>query len=161
MQAKFIVSDPEKCTGCGICELVCSATKEKAFNPILSRIRAVRVEPFLYMAIACRLCENPKCVRSCPRKALRKDETTGLIRVDTERCDGCKWCIEACEFGAIFIHPQGKIAMVCDLCDGEPKCVPFCPREALELMTSEQLAQRFRKKALLKLLSENLKAIEK
>lgn len=153
-QQKFIVSDPEKCTGCGICEIVCSAVKEGGFNPLLSRIRKIRIEPFLNMAIACRLCEDPKCVRSCPRKALKKDEVTGVILVDEKRCDGCRWCMEACEFGAIFVNPNKRIATVCDLCQLNPKCVIFCPKGALQLMTGEELGQKMRKRAFIKLIAE-------
>jgi Fe-S-cluster-containing hydrogenase component 2 len=152
-ERKFIVSDPEKCTGCRICELVCSAVKEGGFNPLLSRIRTIRVEPFANMAIACRLCENPKCVKSCPRKALKIDEKTGVILVDEQRCDGCRWCMETCEFGVIFVHKDRKISVICDLCQLNPKCVEFCPKEALQLMSGEELGQRMRKAAFMKLLS--------
>jgi len=154
VQRKFIVCDPEKCTGCGICELVCSAEKEKGFNPLLSRIRTVRVKPFINMSIACRLCEDPKCVKSCPRKALRIDEKTGIIVVDEDECDGCCWCIQACEFGAITLHMQKKNVFACDLCGLDPKCIYYCPKEALELMTPEEVGQRMRKKAASKLLVE-------
>jgi len=158
VQRKFLVSDPEKCTGCGVCELVCSATKEGGFNPLFSRIRMSRIEPFANMAIACRLCEKPKCVKSCPRKALTTDEETGAILVDEQKCDGCRWCMEACEFGVIFVHKDKKISTVCDLCQLDPKCVAFCPQEALSLMTGEELGQKMRRRAFKKLLSETLEA---
>jgi carbon-monoxide dehydrogenase iron sulfur subunit len=156
VQRKFVVSDPEKCTGCGVCELVCSAVKEGGFNPLFSRIRMSRIEPFAFMAIACRLCETPKCVKSCPRKALTVDEETGIILVDEQRCDGCRWCMEACEFGVIFVHKDKRISTVCDLCQLDPKCVTFCPQEALSLMTGEELGQKMRRRAFKKLLSETL-----
>ena len=37
-----------------------------------------------------------------------------------------------------------KIFEVCDLCDGEPKCVEWCPEESLDFATSEVLAQKAR-----------------
>jgi Fe-S-cluster-containing hydrogenase component 2 len=154
MEPKFIVADPEKCTGCRLCELVCSAVKEKGFNPILSRIRTVRIEPISNISMACRLCEDPPCVNVCPRDALSQEEDTGRIMIDEDKCDGCKWCLEACEFGAILIHPDKKIATICDLCDGEPKCVEMCPKEALELLSTEELSQRMRKATFLKLLRD-------
>jgi Fe-S-cluster-containing hydrogenase component 2 len=154
VERKFIVSDPEKCNGCRICELACSATKEDGFNPLLSRIRTVHMEPFANMAIACRLCENPKCVNSCPRKALKQEEKTGVILVDEQRCHGCKWCLEACEFGAIFVHPDTKVLTVCDLCQGNPKCVTLCPKEALQLISGEELGQKMRKATFMRLVFE-------
>ena len=108
MTRKVIVCDQEKCTGCGICELVCSATKDKNFNPLTSQIRAVRIEPFIDVALACRFCEDAPCVAACPRDALRQNETTGIIIADEYKCNGCGWCIEACEFGAITFHSSKK-----------------------------------------------------
>lgn len=149
MRRKFVISDPEKCIGCKICEYVCSAEKEGVFNPLLSRIRAVRIPPTVNIAVTCRLCEDPPCVQSCPRKALDKDENTGLIMVDEERCDGCGWCIEACEFGAIMLHPDKKTVLICDLCDGDPKCVQCCPVEnALSYTTIENISQSSRRKTI-------------
>ena len=75
-ERKFVSADPEKCVGCQICEYACSFTKEKAFNPLKSRIRVVRVNQLANMAVTCRLCENPACVAACPRectKAIRRD----------------------------------------------------------------------------------------
>ena len=153
-ERKLIFSDPEKCTGCKICELVCSAVNEGEFNPLLSRIRTVRLETILNTSLACRLCDDPTCIRACPRKALSQDEVTGLIIVDEERCTGCGWCIEACEFGVIILPRDRKHVVICDLCKGEPKCIEFCPKEALSLVTIEEVGQRIRRKAIIKLLKE-------
>ncbi len=146
MEPRFVVSDTEKCTGCQICEYVCSAVKEKGFNPLLSRIRSVRVEPAFNTAVTCHLCEDPPCVRACPKKALSRDEKTGVIRVDEDKCIGCAWCIETCEFSAIVLHPVKKKVVVCDLCNGDPKCILHCPMEALHLATSEEISQESVKK---------------
>jgi indolepyruvate ferredoxin oxidoreductase alpha subunit len=51
--------------------------------------------------------------------------------VDEDKCDGCGWCIEACEYGAVTLHPTTRKAIVCDTCNGEPKCVLECPDSAL------------------------------
>jgi len=99
------------------------------------------------MAIACLLCEDPACVAACPRDALLKDEK-GVIRVDEYKCNGCGWCILACEFGAITLHPTKKVVMTCDLCDGDPECVKHCPFEdALAYATIEEVANKLRKEA--------------
>ena len=144
MQRKFVVSDPKICTGCRTCDYICSATKEKGFNPLLSRIRSIRIEPAFNMSIACRLCEDPICVKSCPRKALTKDEKTGIIQVDKDKCNGCAWCIESCEYGAITLHPDEKKVVICDLCNGDPKCVKYCPFEALMFATPEDISKKAR-----------------
>ena len=134
---KFIACDPEKCTGCGICEYACSFEKEKTFSPLKSRIRTTSIGLLIKNSVACMLCEDAPCVASCPEKALEQSKETGLVQVDKYRCvgrQGCGWCIHACEFGAIALDPDSKLVIVCDLCDGEPKCVERCPEEALELV---------------------------
>jgi len=158
MKHRYIVCDPDKCTGCNQCELMCSASKVGVFDPARARIRTVRIEPVVMMSIACRLCEDAPCVVACPRKALTQDPETGVIHVDTDLCDGCAWCIEACDFGAISLNPQTKRVEICDLCadKDEPQCVLICQKEALALSTPEQVARQARKEVVRQLLKELL-----
>ena len=115
---------------------------EKTYNPTKSRIQVVRLNPSVNLAIACRLCEDPRCVAACPREALSQSEETAVIMVDEEMCNGCAWCVEACDYGSIQLHPDSRIAFVCDLCDGELKCVEWCPEEALDFKTKDLRAQK-------------------
>lgn len=147
---EFVTIDANKCVGCGICEYVCSLEKEKAFNPMLSRIKVTRLYPHTNLSITCRLCENAPCVIACPRGALEQSEESGVILVDEDKCIGCGWCIEACDFGAITLHPTKKVVFTCDLCGGEPVCVKWCPEEALSLGTRDIIAQMARLKTVTK-----------
>ncbi len=142
---KFVSVDPSKCTGCGICEYACTLEKgETIWNPIRSRIRVVRMTPLFNFALACRFCEDAKCVKACPEKALSQSEKTGIIMLKEKQCKGCDWCVQACDHGGITIHTDTGRAMTCDLCEGEPKCVESCPEEALEMVaTDEEAEQRF------------------
>jgi carbon-monoxide dehydrogenase iron sulfur subunit len=144
-QRKFVSVDPSKCTGCGICEYACTIEKnENISNPIHSRIRVVRMAPLFNFALACRFCEDAKCVKACPEKALVQSEKTGILMVKEKQCKGCDWCVQACEHGAIAIHSDTGKAVACDLCEGEPQCVEFCPEEALEMVsTDEEAEERF------------------
>ena len=154
---KFVSVDPSKCTGCGICEYACALEKEKNnINPLRSRIRVVRMTPMFNFALACRFCKNAKCLTACPEKALSQSEQTGIIRVEEEKCKGCDWCIQACPYGGITIYSDAyaRIAVACDLCDGEPKCVEFCPEEALEIVGTDEEAQERFNEALKKLPAE-------
>ena len=150
---RVVNADPEKCTGCKICEFVCSGYKEGEFNPLLSRIRTVKVGPILNTALACRLCDDPVCVRACPSKALSQNEDSGLINVDTDKCTGCGWCVEACEFGSITLPRDRGYVIICDLCDGDPKCVQMCPKDALSFENAEVTAQKMRRKVVVNLVS--------
>ena len=141
---KFVSGDPSKCVGCCVCEYVCSMKNEATYNPTKSRIRVVRLNPFVNLAITCRFCEDPLCITACPRTALKQSEKTGVIIVDESFCNGCGWCVEACEFGAIQLHPKTRVAFVCNLCDGEPQCVEWCPEQALDFTTEQVLAQKAR-----------------
>ena len=167
---KFVDVDPDRCMGCGICELVCSFEKSnmKEFNPQKSRIRVLRLRPTINVAMTCRLCENPPCVRACPRNALIQSEENGVILVSEDKCDGCGWCIKACDYGSITIDPSTKIAFACDLCRGRKgsgvfpgrkivnqSCIEWCPEEALDLVTGDGIAQKSREKAATKLFSDN------
>jgi anaerobic carbon-monoxide dehydrogenase iron sulfur subunit len=140
-QRKFVSVDPSKCTGCGICEYACSQEKGES-TPLRSRIRVVRMKPLFNFALACRSCEDAKCVKACPEKALSQEENTGLIMVSDKKCKGCDWCVQACEHGGIEIHPESGLAVVCDLCRGEPQCVEFCPEEALEVVSTDEAADK-------------------
>ncbi len=155
-EKKFVSGDPEKCIGCCVCEYACSMVKEKTYNPTKSRIRVIRLNPLVNLAVACRLCEDPRCVAACPRDALSQEENTGIIMVDEDKCDGCGWCIEACDYGAIMLHPEKKVVYLCDTCKevGKPQCVEWCPEEALDFVTADVLAQKSRRTAVKKLFQE-------
>jgi Fe-S-cluster-containing hydrogenase component 2 len=97
-------------------------------------------------ALACRFCEEAKCVTACPEKALSQSEQTGIIMIEEKNCKGCDWCVQACPHGGIAVYSDAdaRIAVTCDLCEGEPKCIEFCPEEALELVyTDEEAEKRF------------------
>jgi Fe-S-cluster-containing hydrogenase component 2 len=142
-ERKFVSVDPSKCTGCGICEYACTLEKgEAVWNPLRSRIRVIRMTPLFNFALACRFCEDAPCVKACPEKALVQSEKTGVLMVKDKKCKGCDWCIQACPHGGIVLHPDTGIAIACDLCEGEPKCIEACPEEALDVVTSDEAAEK-------------------
>ena len=156
---KHIICDPDKCIGCRLCEYACSATKTGEFDPNLSRIRVVRIEPVTMTAVSCRLCADAPCIIACPRDALSRSEVDGTIIVDPDKCDGCGWCLEACDFGAIVLNPVLKRVEICNLCNDRedgPQCVLFCPKDALSISTPEQLRQQTRRDVVAKLFEELL-----
>jgi TPP-dependent indolepyruvate ferredoxin oxidoreductase alpha subunit len=133
MITQYVNCDNDKCVGCDICEYACSFEKEKVFNPLKSRIRSVRIGQTFNTALTCKGCLNAPCVTACPENAITQSQETGTITLDEQKCKGCDWCIEACKFGAITLHPSSHKAIVCDICGGDPKCIPACPESALSL----------------------------
>jgi len=129
---KRVGFDPEKCTGCKTCELMCSATHEGVFNPAKSRIRLWREEFYdKFKYNVCRHCEEPECVDVCPTEALYVEDNE--VKFNQDECIGCFVCVDACPYGSIFSHPDLEYVLKCDLCGGSPNCVKYCPFEALFL----------------------------
>ncbi|MHC1605052.1 MAG: 4Fe-4S dicluster domain-containing protein [Candidatus Methanofastidiosia archaeon] len=129
---KKIGFDPEKCTGCKTCELVCSATHEEVFNPKKSRIRLWRTDFYeKYQYKVCRHCENPECVDVCPSDALYVEDNE--VKFNIEECIGCMVCVDACPYDGIYTHPDLEYVLKCDLCNGDTNCIKYCPKDALFL----------------------------
>ena len=148
MMNRFILFDPEKCTGCRTCALACSFEHEGEFNPSLARITTLWIQEIGHFAtVTCQQCEEPLCAAVCPRNAISTDKKTGAVVVDRDLCIGCRSCLIACPFGIPVIHCREGFMMKCDLCGGSPQCVEECPQQALSVVESDQAAYDKLKKA--------------
>ena len=99
------------CSGCRLCELWCSLSKNGSFNPHRSRIRVVELNTGIDIPITCLQCENLACQTSCRFEALTYDEKLKIVVVDEEKCTGCQACVGACPYGIITIDPATKKAI--------------------------------------------------
>ncbi len=131
----------ERCIACGKCELACAFAHGKDGTPAKSRINISRRGPEKGIPVVCFQCHDAACVAVCPTQALERDESTGAIRMIRDRCINCRMCVAACPFGNMLWDDTFHCVQKCDLCGGDPKCVPFCPTHALEYVPAEMAAQ--------------------
>ena len=145
--AKIMTVDYDRCTGCRLCEMVCSVNKEGASDPARARIHVIKWEmEGIYVPMFCQHCEDPLCAAVCPVRAIERDEAEGRMRVDKEKCVGCRSCLSACPFGAIGWDEEKRKVIRCDLCHGDPTCVKFCATKAIQFIEAER-AVLLRKRA--------------
>jgi Fe-S-cluster-containing hydrogenase component 2 len=136
-----IAHHPQTCTGCGLCDLMCSLYHEGEQGQPLSRGMLVgdRLTAEFTFHV-CRQCVSPNCYEACPLqdRALCIDQATGATYINREHCDGCGACIEACPFDPprIKLHPHMSVAFMCDLCrerEAGPICIEYCNFDSLTL----------------------------
>jgi len=64
-----------------------------------------------------------------------------IIKIDTQKCNGCGVCIPNCPEGALQVI-DGKARLISDLfCDGLGACIGECPEGAIEV--EEREAQKY------------------
>ena len=137
----WIARDYTKCSGCRRCEIVCSLSHEGKIWPEASRVRVFMLVPGVEVPHLCAQCHDYPCVDVCPTDALSVKKETEAVLVDKEKCIACGDCIDACPGKIPYIHPAENYAVICDLCDGEPKCVEACRAgswNALEILEREE-----------------------
>jgi len=132
---KVLKIDPSKCTGCRLCEQICSVVHEGSVNPYRARIKVVRWEmEGVVLPMVCQQCDDPPCLNVCPVSAIYKDVNSGVVSINYDRCIGCRMCMVACPFGAMGYDWVDKKVIKCDLCDGDPQCVRFCDPKAIDFV---------------------------
>lgn len=134
------------CISCHLCEVACIVEHSRSKNifaaysetPKVNSKIEVQMNGALSFSANCRICENAECVEACPVAAMWRDDETGLVKVDQDRCIGCWMCIMACPQGSITtrVDTQAnlRVSDKCDLCVHStqgPACVRACPNDAL------------------------------
>ncbi|MCA9262277.1 MAG: 4Fe-4S dicluster domain-containing protein [Planctomycetales bacterium] len=101
----------------------------------LAPINLDEVERAYYVPKLCNQCDDAPCNQVCPVHA-SITSPEGVELVDTERCIGCSYCVQACPYGTRFINPNTGAADKCNWCyhrimrDEQPACVEACPTGA-------------------------------
>lgn len=133
VQLKRLYVTPGKCIGCRTCELSCTFVHSTGGGGLRrSRVKVHDTGNETFIPMLCLQCEVAACVRACPVEALVRNEVTGAIDVDEERCVRCMSCVAACPFGNMLFDEPASVVIKCDVCGGQPACAMFCPTKALE-----------------------------
>jgi Fe-S-cluster-containing dehydrogenase component/formate-dependent nitrite reductase membrane component NrfD len=135
------VLDQTRCIGCHACTTACKSENEVPLGVTRTYVKSVDIGFFpearrSFQVTRCNQCEDAPCVAACPTQAMYKRED-GIVDFDKSICIGCKACIAACPYDAIFINPEDHSAEKCNFCAHrldvglEPACVVVCPVEAI------------------------------
>lgn len=157
---KVFVFDAAICNGCHNCQIACKDEHVgndwtpyakpqpetgqfwlKLTENVRGTVPKVKVA---YVATLCNHCRDAPCISSCPENAIYRRED-GLVVIDPVKCTGCRNCVDACPYGAIYFNNGLNIAQKCTGCahliDGgwaEPRCVDACPTLALRFIEESE-----------------------
>ena len=162
-----MVIDLKRCSGCKTCSVVCKVANNIPNDIIWNRVLTEGGNApdtaggtwgnpeMQHWPVACQHCENPACTKVCPVGATWKDEQTGIVRQDYDKCIGCRMCMAACPYNARTFNWNDPVRATgasygdarvperargvmekCTLCKertdegDEPMCVRCCPADA-------------------------------
>lgn len=140
MNYGFVI-DNRNCIGCHACSTACKSENQVPLGVYRTWVKYVEKGAFpnsrrFFQVTRCNHCANPPCARICPVTAMYQ-RTDGIVEFDPEVCIGCKACMQACPYDAIYIDPESGTAAKCHYCAHrtdlglEPACVVVCPTEAI------------------------------
>ncbi len=140
MNYGFIINN-KTCIGCHACSTACKSENEVPLGVYRTWVKYVEKGEFpnskrYFQVSRCNHCANPPCVRICPVTAMYQ-RTDGIVEFDPDVCIGCKACMQACPYDAIYIDPDTHSAAKCHYCSHrtdlglEPACVVVCPTRSI------------------------------
>ncbi len=157
----LIIAQPNRCTGCQRCEMVCTVANDGKIHPYISRVKIGRTYNygtemksdyrtengyfgnFLMTPETCKQCEDAKCAAACPVKAISQSEGIGAWTVDTNTCVGCGACEKACPWHMPTLDPETGKSTKCILCGA---CADNCITGALQLLPWEKVEAMLRRR---------------
>jgi Fe-S-cluster-containing dehydrogenase component len=142
-----IVFDLNRCIGCLSCSVACKMENDVPIGSFYNKVVRIGPNPryegarfpdveMYFMPVMCQHCADPGCVTACPTEALHI-AADGTVLIDTERCDGCRLCIDACPYGLCYYNDEENVVEKCTLCNHlvvqgkDPMCVSQCAGRAL------------------------------
>jgi Fe-S-cluster-containing dehydrogenase component/formate-dependent nitrite reductase membrane component NrfD len=135
------VIDQRRCIGCHACTVACKEENRVPLGAFRTWVKYVERGTFpetrrYFGVLRCNHCDHAPCVTICPTVALHR-RLDGIVDLDRDRCIGCKSCMQACPYDALYIDPDDRTAAKCHYCAHrvevglEPACVIVCPEQAI------------------------------
>ena len=147
--------DSESCIGCHACTVACKAEHDVPLGVNRTWVKYIETGTFPdvnrhFSVMRCNHCDDAPCISICPTNALFRADN-GVVDFDDDNCIGCKGCMNACPYDAIYINPATNTANKCNFCnhrieqDLEPSCVVVCPTHAIKVVDLDDPADEITK----------------
>ncbi len=131
----------DSCIGCHACTVACKSEHDVPLGVNRTWVKYIETGEFpntgrSFSVMRCNHCDDAPCMSICPTSALFR-ASNGVVDFDDGRCIGCKSCMNACPYDAIYINPETNTAHKCNFCNHrvevglEPACVVVCPTHAI------------------------------
>ncbi|MCP4249753.1 MAG: 4Fe-4S dicluster domain-containing protein [bacterium] len=139
------IIDLKRCIGCRSCFVACKAENNTPLRTdwryVVERESGTYPTPKReFISVACNHCDEPACMKSCPVDAISKRESDGVVLIDQEACNGCRYCMFACPYGAPRVDTQTNKVSKCTMCvhrldEGlDPACMTTCLTGAIQFV---------------------------
>ena len=133
--------DHRTCIGCHACTVACKTEHQIPVGQFRTWVKYVDSGIFPestrdFGVMRCNHCTDAPCIQICPTNALFKRDD-GIVDFDSDACIGCKACMQACPYDAIYIDKADNTAAKCNFCAHridnalEPACVTVCPTHSI------------------------------
>lgn len=133
--------DHRACIGCHACTVACKMENDVPLGTFRTWVKYIEKGNFpdakrYFSVLRCNHCTDAPCVQICPTGALFKRDD-GIVDFDNSVCIGCKACMQACPYDALYLDPTSHTAAKCNFCAHrvevglEPACVIVCPTHAI------------------------------
>ncbi|WP_420626435.1 4Fe-4S dicluster domain-containing protein [Candidatus Poriferisodalis sp.] len=154
--------DSGACIGCHACTVACKSEHDVPLGVNRTWVNYVETGEFPhtqrhFAVMRCNHCDDAPCISICPTGALFR-ASNGVVDFDDSRCIGCKGCMNACPYDALYISPDTGTAHKCNFCQHrlevglEPSCVSVCPTRAITVVDhddpADPTAERIRREDL-------------